>query len=99
MKLLLIRDEGTLEFKHGWNRPCKPVILSLAIFPTAESWYHGILDTEILRVKDRFCRDFSGVWKKKSSVFNQGVMFDSKILLNLKFLITKCPFLANISKL
>ena len=32
--------------------------------PTAESWYPGILDTEILRVKDRVCRDFSGVWKK-----------------------------------
>ena len=32
--------------------------------PTAESCYPGILDTEISRVKDRFCRDFLGVWKK-----------------------------------
>ena len=55
------------------------------IIPTAESWYPGILDTEILWVKDTFCRDFSGVLKKIQ-------VFDSQILLNLKFLITKCHF-------
>ena len=37
----------------------------VSITPTAESLYPGILDTEILRVKDRFCRYFSGVWNKK----------------------------------
>ena len=37
--------------------------------PTEESWYYGILDTDIFRFKYRFCRDFSGVWKKISSNF------------------------------
>ena len=31
-----------------------------------QSQHHnlGILDTMIFKVKDRFCKDFSGVWKK-----------------------------------
>ena len=53
------------------------------------SWYPRYRDFEGQRqVLQRFFRGL----EKNSSVFNQGAMFDSKILLNLKFLITKCPF-------
>ena len=51
--------------------------------PTAESWYPGILDTEIFRVKDRFCRDFSGVWKKFQVLLTHLQYFIKKFLLNL----------------
>ena len=42
----------------------KKKLIHFNLFPTAESWYPGILDTEIFWVKDRFCRDLSGIWKK-----------------------------------
>ena len=72
-------------------------------FPRILKQYKGeVPDSRIFVSLYPRYRDFEGQRKvlqrffrgleKNSSNFNQGAMFESKIMLNLKFLITKCSF-------